>query len=189
MSELIFIVYTSLSYQFLVSPFATLNNLNQTYELGDNVTFECNSTGGPGNTYQWQKDGFNQIGENSTHLELHQGVTALTGGTYSCVVLNDAGEHNASTHLFVAPYFLEQPVEGVFTSAGSTFNISCVAAAFPDPEYLWAREEGGEIRMENLVNESIFTITSIQYGEEGNYYCNVTSNGHVESSHRSLVTG
>ena len=172
----------------LVSPFATLNNINQTYELGDNATLECNGSGGPGNAYQWQKDGLNQSGENSDILSL-QGVTAFTGGLYSCVVSNAAGDINASTHFFVAPYFLEQPMEGVLTSAGSTFNLSCVAAAFPSPLYQWVHEGGRDIRMENRANESILIISGIQFGEEGNYFCNASSNGYVASSQTSLVTG
>ena len=175
---------------FLVSPFTTLNDtsINQTYERGDTATLECISTGGPGNVYQWQANGSDVIGENTTILTLPN-VTASTGGTYSCVVSNDAGNQSASTYLFVYPYFLKQPVDSVLTSNGSNFNISCVAAAFPKPEYYWGHEDGREIRTDILINMTMFIISRVQFGDEGNYYCNVTSNSNYIVSRSTLVSG
>ena len=162
--------------------------MNQTYERGDTAILECISTGGPGNVYQWQANGSDLIGENATNLTLPD-IMASTGGTYSCVVSNDAGNHSASTYLFVSPYFLEQPVESVHTSNGSTFNISCVAEAFPEPEYRWGHEDGRDIRMEILVNTTVFVISRIQFGDEGNYYCNITSNNNGIVSRSALISG
>ena len=172
----------------LVSPSARLTevSINQTYEQGQVATLECNSTGGPGNTYQWQRDGEDVQNGNSTILIL-LGVTDATGGVYSCIVSNAAGNHSASTFLFVSPYFLEQPVEVILTSAESSFNVSCLAAAFPPPEYQWGRLQGKEIRMEIIANESILAVSSVQFGDEGSYYCIVTSNG-LNISRTSLIT-
>ena len=112
---------------------------------------------------------------------------ASTGGVYSCVVSNAAGNHSASTLLFVSPYFLEQPVDRILTSVGSMINVKCVAAAFPDPEYQWGHEDGRQIRMGILLNMSNLTISSLQFGDEGNYYCNVSSNGFMNTSTSVLV--
>ena len=174
----------------VVSPQVTLNrtSINQTYELGDTATLECFSPGGPNNTYQWLMDGSVFIGEVSTTLVL-PGVTVSAGGTYTCVVSNAAGNHSASTLLLVSPYFIEQPLEVVLLSAGSIFNVSCVAAAFPDPEYQWGHEDGREIRTNISANKSGFTISNVQFGDEGSYYCNVTSNGIVNTSSSSLLIG
>ena len=175
---------------FVVSPFATLNEMyiNRTYNLGETAILECNSTGGPGNTYVWQKDGRDQLGENSTILTLHN-VMASTGGIYSCVASNAAGNHSASTLTYIFPYFIVQPVKAVFTSNGSMINLSCVAMAFPESEYQWGREDGRDIRSDITVNMSVLTFSSIQFGDEGSYYCNATSNGHVINSESVLITG
>ena len=162
--------------------------MNDTYEQGDTATLECNSTGGPGNTYQWQKDERDIVGEISTILSL-PGVTASTGGTYSCVVSNDAGNHSASTLLYVSPYFIKQPMDVLLTSAASSLNISCIAAAFPVPEYQWGHEDGRDLRMEILANLSVLFISRVQYEDGGNYYCNATSNGLTNISMSALVIG
>ena len=138
--------------------------------------------------YQWQFNGNFINNESSTILRL-QGVTVVNGGIYSCVVSNAAGSHNVSTHLYISPYFVTQPEEVVHTSAGSSLSITCVAEAFPEPEYQWGHENGKDIRMDILANMSILTIPSVQFGDGGNYYCNVTSGGLVNISGRSLVVG
>ena len=163
----------------------TENSMNQTYKFGENATLECISSGGPGNTYQWQKDESDILNKNATILRLPD-VTVSAGGLYSCIVSNAAGNHSASTFLFVFPYFLEQPVEVVLTSARSSFNISCLAMAFPQPEYQWERVEGREIRMDVITNMSVLTIYSLQFGDEGSYYCIVVSNDY-NISRTSLI--
>ena len=172
-----------------MSPEVTLteNSINQTYEFGENATLVCNSTGGPGNAYLWQKDGNHISGQNSSILELPD-VTVATGGSYTCVVSNAAGNHSANTYVFVFPYFLKQPQEVVLTLTESEINVSCVAVAFPDPEYQWGREDG-QIRMGISTNQSVFTISSVQFGDYGKYYCNATSNGLVNTSLSTLITG
>ena len=172
-----------------VSPYVTLNeeDVNQTYELGDIATLECFSPGGPNNTYQWQMDGGVLTGENSTFLKLPE-ISFSAGGTYTCVVSNAAGNHSASTLLFVYPYFLKQPIDIVLTSMGSMINLTCIAAAFPGPQYQWGREDGRDIRTEITVNMSVLTIFNVQFGDEGGYYCNATSNSQVNKSSSVLVT-
>ena len=133
-------------------------------------------------------DGRVFIGEVSTTLVL-PGISVSAGGTYTCVVSNAAGNHSASTLLFVSPYFIEQPVEVVLSSSGSTFNVTCVAVAFPDPEYQWGHKDGRDIRTNISANMSVFTISNVQFGDEGTYYCNVTSNGIVNTSSSALLIG
>ena len=174
----------------LVSPIANLSEaaINQTYEIGDTATLECSSIGGPGNIHLWQFDGRNINGENSSILSIPV-TTVSVGGLYSCVVSNDAGNDSASTLLFISPYFIKQPEEVVLTSAGSSINITCVAVAFPEPEYRWGHEDGRELRMDILTNSSFLTISNVQFGDEGNYYCNATSNGFLNMSLNALVIG
>ena len=162
------------------------DSINQTYERGDTAVFVCNSTSTVGNTFSWQKDGIFISGENLNILVLPYVINS-TGGRYTCIVTNAAGNNSASTDLFVFPYFIEQPVDIVLTSTGSTVTVTCIAEAFPNPEYQWGHEDGREIRVQT--NMSAFTIDSVQFGDEGNYYCNATSNGLINTSLSTLITG
>ena len=149
---------------------------------------KCNSTGGPDNSYAWQKGGDYLNDENSTTLTLPN-VTSSTGGTYSCVVSNAAGFYNSSTFFYVYPYFIEQPMRRILTSAGSSINLTCIAEAFPSPEFSWGRENRRDIKMGILTNSSILVISSVEFGDEGNYYCNVTSYEYLITSQDALVSG
>ena len=138
--------------------------------------------------YQWLFNEYFINNENSTILRL-EGVTVVNGGIYSCVVSNAAGNHSVSTYLFISPYFVTQPEEVILTSAGSLLIITCITEAFPEPEYQWGHEDGRDIRQDILANMSTLTIPSIQFGDGGNYYCNATSNGFLNTSQDSLVFG
>ena len=63
-------------------------------------------------------------------------ITAEDGGTYTCVAENEAGSVNDSVTLYVAPYFVEQPVD-VFSTLGSKVNLNCEAEGFPSPTIIW----------------------------------------------------
>ena len=63
-------------------------------------------------------------------------ITAEDGGTYTCVAENEAGSVNDSVTLYVAPYFVEQPVD-VFSTLGSKVNLNCEAEGFPAPTIFW----------------------------------------------------
>ena len=148
-----------------------------TYTEGDNVTLSCSSAGGPDNLYQWQVNSTNIQGETFHELVL-QAVNASTGGLYTCVVTNAAGNDSASTYLFIAPYFISQPVNRN-TANGSSVTLQCVAEAFPSPDYLWARTDGQPVREELLINASTLVFNPVLFSDEGDYYCNVTSRDEV----------
>lgn len=58
------------------------------------------------------------------------------GGSYECVVMNDAGFDVAVTNLYVRPIIVKHPQNVEFTS-GEQINLSCQAESFPYPEYRW----------------------------------------------------
>ena len=64
-------------------------------------------------------------------------VNASSGGEYSCVVSNNAGDDFANTFVFISPYFTTQP-ENRGRLNGSKLTLLCVAEAFPAPQYQWA---------------------------------------------------
>ena len=115
-------------------------------------------------------------------------VTASIGGEYSCVVTNRAGNDMASTFVFVSPYFVDQPVntEG---SNGSAINLTCRAEAFPEPKYQWGRVDGAAIRDQVVgTNSTTLIFTPFMFGNEGEYYCNVTSSGRTIQSESITLT-
>ena len=114
-------------------------------------------------------------------------VDASTGGMYTCVVTNAAGNDSDSTFLFIAPYFIFEPVNEE-TSNGSSVTLQCVAEAFPTPNYQWARTDGVPIRQELLTDINIFVLSPVLFGDEGDYYCNATSRFEVAHSQDVTIT-
>ena len=147
--------------------------VNLVYYTEDNVTFLCSFLGGLNNTIQWSKDGLNVNGETEREIVLTT-IDAGDGGMYTCTVSNSAGRENASTTLFVAPYFIEHPVD-VLSENGANVNFSCLAEAFPMPSYAWKRAEEEEIRTEAIgLNSSLLVYASVLFGDEGVYHCEAT---------------
>jgi hypothetical protein len=145
---------------------------------------ECTSSGGPNNTYQWLANGIDLTGETSGNLTLPN-VTAATGGIYTCMVSNIAGSHNTSTFVYIYPYFVNQPLD-FQVSMGSTLEVVCDTKAFPEPEYLWHRVDGMDIRSEIETNQRNLTISSVEFNDNGDYYCNASG---IVQSQSFLITG
>ena len=165
----------------------TTTSVNQTQNRGDMAILICTSLGGPDNTYQWQANDTDIPGETMENLTLTN-VNASTGGMYTCVVTNAAGSDSDSTFLFIAPYFITQPVDEE-TSNGSSVTLQCVAEAFPSPSYLWARTNEGQIREGLLIDEDTLVFSPVLYGDVGEYYCNATSRNEVERSQDAILAG
>ena len=126
-------------------------------------------------------------------------VLASTGGMYTCVVTNEAGSDDASTFLYVSPYFITQPRD-TQTSDGSSVTLLCEADAFPSPEIVWLRtdlNESGEPDEQNLMYPLMFNITRgrtliinpVLFGDEGEYYCIASSLNVTLRSADVTVTG
>lgn len=146
---------------------------------------ECTSLGGPNNTYQWQVNGTNLVGKTSQNLT----IPASTGGMYTCVVSNKAGNHSASTFVFVYPHIIMHPPEIVMTSANSSILLICDAESFPYPEYLWLRVGNGSFREEIETSSRNLNISSVQFGDEGGYYCIASARGRTVQLQIVVITG
>ena len=162
-------------------------SVNQTYFQSDVASLSCTSIGGPNNAYQWQANDTDIPGETMENLTLTN-VNASTGGMYTCVVTNAAGNDSDSTFLFIAPFFITQPVDEE-TSNGSSVTLQCVAEAFPSPSYLWARSDGALIREDVITSVYNLSINPVLFGDEGDYYCNATSRNEVARSHDATISG
>ena len=165
----------------------TEQSINNTYSEGANATLVCTSSGGPNNTYQWLENGENLHGQNSDTLNLPN-VTASTGGLYTCKVSNIAGSNNASTFIFIFPYFINHP-RSIEVSVGSAVLLICDAASFPSPDYLWQRSDGVNISNDIVTTERNLSISSVEYGDEGGYFCTASARDDFVPSNIAIVTG
>ena len=146
---------------------------DRTYQRGENISLYCSALGGPDVFYQWQFNGTNLDGENSSSLALFN-VNVLTGGEYTCVVYNSAGNDYDNSLVYIFPYIVTEP-ENVDSSNGSVVILTCEAEAFPTPTYQWIRDEV-MIRTNGLdVDSEMLEFSPVQFGDEGIYFCNVSS--------------
>jgi hypothetical protein len=110
------------------------------------------------------------------------------GGLYTCEVSNLAGNHTASTFVYVNPYIVNEPVGSEFV-IGASAVLSFGVESFPNPEYLWQRSDRQAIRFDISTNGSNFSIPSIEYGDEGEYYCIASVRGVSVMSEIAVITG
>ena len=104
-------------------------------------------------------------------------ITAPTnGGSYYCVVLNDAGYGIDSSILFVVPEFVVHP-QKVELEQMQTLTLTCVAEAFPSPSIQWEKMNRVTEMFEAIVgeNSTVFIIRSVIFSDFGMYRC-VASN-------------
>ena len=172
----------------IVMPLATItpSSVNRTSNRGDTATLMCTSVGGPDNAYQWRANNTDIPGETMKNLTLTN-VNDLTGGMYTCVVTNAAGSDSDSTFLFIAPYFITEPVNGAIAN-GSLTIFQCVAEAFPSPSYQWARTDRVPVRQGLTTDTNILFFNPALFGDEGQYYCNATSREEVAHSQDITLT-
>ncbi len=143
------------------------------YTLDDNATFTCFSLGGLNNIVQWYKDNVRIDQATRTQLVVRD-IEDTNGGVYTCTVSNSAGSENASTTLYVAPYFIDHPLDVAATN-GSSVSLGCLAGAFPMPTYVWRRADNASVRAEAVgSNTSTLLYTPVLFGDEGSYYCEAT---------------
>ena len=134
--KLLYLIALSL---YLVAPLIDSISDDQIYQRDQDVTLNCSALGGPDVFIQWQVNSSNLDGENSSTLILPS-VNASTGGEYTCVVSNSAGN--------------EEIREGLdFVSSGELVFVPLV------------------------------------FGDEGSYFCNVSSQGQSLQSQSVTLSG
>ncbi len=130
-------------------------------------------------------------------------VNVTDGGTYTCVISNEAGSATATTGLLIVPEILSQPFN-ITTSAGVTRSLTCLAVGFPEPTYHWEKLMDGN---RDLLNMSaggpglmdvfgVLNVTSrelnfdpVGYEDFGVYRCVVFNVAGVIVSDRATVAG
>jgi len=197
-----------------VSPFGIVDvspDHHQVSHLTSSVTFTCQSQAGPNLTYNWL---FNDnmitgsnVEVNGTKLVVNN-VTHLLGGTYTCVVTNQAGMGTSSGDLFgkycsyiahllfkvissimcciilsvVDPLITTHPTSQL-SSFGDVVNFTCIAVSFPPPSYNWSIP----ITYRSFTTNIVSLI--VEYDYFGNYTCISSSTGPKAVSDAAMLTG
>ncbi len=171
----------------VVAPLASVPP-SMTYSQGANVTLTCTAMGGPDNTFQWLQNDMVIQSETTPTLTLTN-VVATNGGAYTCMVTNTAGTSNATTSVFISPYFASQP-QAMGGANGTMVTLTCEAEAFPAPTYEWSRMDGGTIRTEVTgQNSAMLMFDPLMFGDEGEYLCDAMSMGMTVQSQPVTLTG
>ena len=122
-------------------------------------------------------------------------ITApMHGGTYDCIVINDAGADFDSVTLYVHPAIVQDPVD-TLTQNGSLVNLTCLAESFPYPTYQWQMMNRTTGIYDHIwgATEATFTLSPVSFSDYGRYRCVATNviDGieRTATSSSALVTG
>ena len=101
-----------------------------------------------------------------------ENVNASHGGSYYCVVINDAGFEVVSTIVYIRPYFIEENVKNVYTKTMVPVTLTCGAESFPDPNFQWEKmNSSGYFQEISGETNSTLVFSSVGYNDFGNYRC------------------
>ena len=114
-------------------------------------------------------------------------VNASHGGSYQCVVFNNAGFETVDTNLSVAPLFIVQP-QSIDRKVNEYTNLTCEAVSFPNPYYQWQRYIDGQFENISDANTSMLML-QVASDSYGLYRCVASIPGAEEYSNEALVTG
>ena len=103
----------------------------------------------------------------------------LHGGTYFCVVLNDAGYAVATGVLFVTVTFTQQPTD-IKTTVNMNIEFTCEAQSFPHPSYSWERFIDSGFVKDERGNMATLSFMPVSYNDAGVYRCVATSSNGSE---------
>ena len=191
-----------------------------TVDNGSDVTFNCSALGGPNNAFTWVRsdeldeifesyiqpllsttpvdvsDIINELSgiilENGTVLFIESINATLNGGSYECVVINEAGLGRKSAALYVRPVITQQPMD-IETEADNIVTLTCIVDSFPAPEYQWEMMNRITEECEEIDGETNTTLVfdPIDHDDYGTYRCVVTTPtlNEVINSEEVVITG
>ena len=175
------------------SPYTTVDN-------GGSIMFNCTAEGGPNNMFTWVRTVnlgkidtniqanetttpidvqglFEQISDiilvnNSISLSLDYVNSSFDGGSYTCLVINEAGIGREESILYVRPVITVQPMD-VLTLAGEQVVLTCFADSFPPPQYQWEMMNRSTGMFDRLQEENgtSLVLESIEFKQYGRYRC------------------
>ena len=168
----------------------------------ESITFNCSADGGPNNMFAWVRtedlmsvdtdvqptdrttpidiEGLisqfsDSILINSSSLTIDSVNSTLHGGSYTCLVINEAGVGREDTILYVRPVITVQPMD-VNAENGSRVVLTCIANSFPEPEYQWERlNSSGHFEPIYQETETTLVFDPVTFSDFGTYRCVVTT--------------
>lgn len=183
----------------LADPAITSQPQSRTNDFGTTATFSVSVSGTAPFTYQWRKEGVDDLGDGGNISGSHSNVLTLTGvtladaGNYSVTVSNAVGAamDSATAVLTVNdPAFVVQPVS-VTNNVGSnvTFHVVVDGTGAPSFIYQW-RKNGNPIFDEGNVSGTLtdtLSISNITSADEAFYSVEVIGASTVTSKDASLT--
>ena len=111
-----------------------------------------------------------------TTLNISTITATEDGGSYECVVINDAGFDVATGNLYVRPNFVEHPMD-MEPSTGDDITMTCRAESFPSPQYRWEMMNRTTNMFEPLTGatSNVLELNSIEFSNFGMYRCCATA--------------
>ena len=173
----------------------------QIVDDGDNATFTCSATGTTNVTFLWLRSDLFDISdvsfaslltdipvavdeileelENFTldtgpQLDILSVNSSEDGGSYLCIVLNQAGAGMAEGSLYVRVTVLEQPSD-VLAAISDMATFTFRAESFPSPSYQWQKyADSGFDSIENETSEMLI-FSPVNHDDFGTYRCVATA--------------
>ena len=144
------------------------------------------------NISQFLQELSNVIIVNSSSLAIYSINGTEDGGSYTCLVINEAGVAREGTILYVSPVFTIQPMD-ILTLVEEPVTLTCFADSFPPPQYQWQMINRATGEFDELSGETSTSLvfSAIQFEEYGDYRCVVTTPTIDESiiSNNVTITG
>ncbi len=151
------------------APGITQQPISLTNAVGSRAVFAVKSFGYPRNS-QWQFNGTNILGANTSTLTLHN-VRGTNAGNYRLVITNSLGSVTSSiVFLHVGAAFVTHPVSQV-VNAGATATLSATGDGEPTLSYQW-RLNGTNV---SGATSSLLNIPNAQVANAGTYTVIVTN--------------
>ena len=122
-------------------------------------------------------------------------VNSSVGGTYYCVVVNEAGFGTDTVNLYITPKIITHPMSSNYASAGMPSSaLVCQADSFPGPQYRWEKlHSNGNYHVQPGKSYTLDFESVISYDDIGYYRCiaytNVSSIINETASDPAIVSG
>ena len=122
-------------------------------------------------------------------------VNSSVGGTYYCVVVNEAGFGSDTVNLYITPKMITHPVGINTVVGGSSRTMTCMADSFPDSKYCWEKRSTLEDEYSEVPDSegSLLEFDPISNSNKGYYRCiaytNVSSIVNETASNPATLTG
>ena len=151
-------------------PIITTQPADQTLFVGQTITLSVGATG-TGLMYQWQQNGTDIFGANSSEYTKTDAQVA-DSGSYAVIVSNAAAtvtSHAAQVTVYPAPTITQQPA-GATVPVGDAFTVTVVATG-QQLSYQWSKH-GVQI---SGAMQSTYTINHVAFADAGSYQVAVSN--------------